>query len=73
MSKEYQIADQKDSKALTEFLSQHGQMLLPMMELIEQAQLAVDELVDVLGRSALEAVLRLSGEQVAGPRHGENS
>jgi hypothetical protein len=27
-----------------------------MVELIEQAQLAVDEFVDVLGRAALEAV-----------------
>jgi len=65
----YQIAERKDSRALTEYLAQHGQLLLPMVELIEQAQLAVDEFIDVLGRAALEAVLELSAAQVAGPRH----
>jgi len=65
----YQIAERKDNRALTEYLAQHGQMLLPMVELIEQAQLAVDEFIDVLGRAALEAVLQLSAEQVAGPSH----
>jgi putative transposase len=69
VSEVYQIASRKDSKRLTEFLSQEGQLLLPMVELIEQARLAVDEFVDVLGRAALEAVLQLSAEQVAGPRH----
>jgi transposase-like protein len=65
----YQIAERKDNRALTEYLAQHSQMLLPMVELIEQAQLAVDEFIDVLGRAALEAVLELSAAQVAGPRH----
>jgi transposase-like protein len=44
-------------------------MLLPMVQLIEQSKLAVDELIDVLGRASLEAVLRLSAEGVAGPPH----
>jgi transposase-like protein len=65
----YQIAERKDNRALTDYLAQHGQMLLPMVELIEQAQLAVDEFIDVLGRAALEAVLELSAAQVAGPPH----
>lgn len=69
MKQVYQIAQQKDNRALTKYLAQHGQMLLPMVELIEQAQLAVDEFIDVLGRAALEAVLELSAAQVAGPRH----
>ena len=69
MKRVYQIAERKDNRALTEYLAQHGQMLLPMVELIEQAQLAVDEFIDVLGRAALEAVLQLSAEQVAGPSH----
>jgi putative transposase len=65
----YQIAEGKDNRPLTDYLAQHGQMLLPMVELIEQAQLAVDEFIDVLGRGALEAVLELSAAQVAGPPH----
>lgn len=69
MKRVYQIAERKDNRALTEYLAQDGQMLLPMVELIAQAQLAVDEFIDVLGRAALEAVLELSAAQVAGPRH----
>jgi transposase-like protein len=40
-----------------------------MVELVEQSQLAIDELIDVLGRAQIEAVLRLSAERVAGPPH----
>ena len=31
---EYQVADRKDSRALTEFLSREGQILLPMVQLV---------------------------------------
>jgi putative transposase len=68
MKTSYQIADVKDSRRLAEFLSREGQLLLPMLELIEQAELAVDELIDVMGRATVEAVLLMSAEQVAGPR-----
>lgn len=69
MTPVYQIADRKDTSSLSECLAQNGQMLLPMVELIEQAQMAVDDFIDVLGRAALEAVLQLSAQQIAGPRH----
>jgi len=65
----YQIAERKDNRTLTEYLARHGQLLLPMVDLIEQAQVAVDEFIEVLGRATLEAVLELSAAQVAGPRH----
>ena len=64
----YQIADVRDSRALSEFLAKEGQLLLPMLELIEKAEVAVDELIDVMGRATIEAVLLMSAEQVAGPR-----
>jgi hypothetical protein len=32
---------------LTEFLVHNGQALLPMLELIEQSRVAVDELIDL--------------------------
>src|SRR5262249_14734307 len=41
-------------------------MLLPMVDLIEQCQWACDELIDVTRRAAIQAVLQLSAEQVAG-------
>ncbi len=59
---------QRNTGRLAEFLSQNGQVLLPMVDLIEQSRLAVDELIDVAGRATIEAVLELSAYQVAGPR-----
>ena len=56
MKKDYQIASRSDRRALAEFLSKEGQLLLPMLKLIEQAELAVDELIDVAGRATIEAV-----------------
>lgn len=34
-----------------------SQGLLPMVDLIEQSRLAIDELIDVAGRATIEAVL----------------
>ena len=50
---EYQIISRKDSKELAKFLAKEGQFLLPMLELIEQAQTAVDDVIDVVERSAI--------------------
>ncbi len=61
---------EKNGKAnvrrLGEFLSKHGQLLLPTVDLIEQGRLACDELIDVAGRATPQAVLELSAQQVAG-------
>ena len=59
---------QTNSRRLAEFFSRHGQGLLPMVDLIEQSRLAVDELIDMAGRATIEAVLQLSAAQLAGPR-----
>ena len=48
MEKTYHIAEKRDSEGLTDFLVKSGQNLLPMVELIEQSQKAVDDLVDVV-------------------------
>lgn len=71
MSQAYQITgtdDKLGSRELAEFLAGEGQLLLPMVQLIEQAECAVDELIDVMGRATVEAVLLMSAQQVAGPR-----
>jgi len=71
---DYQIIDKNDNKKLAQFLCQEGQLLLPMVELITQAGMAVDELIDVVGRATIEAVMTLSAQQVAGPKHpGKNA
>lgn len=71
MSERYQIHDADSplsSEELAQFLAKDGQLLLPMLDLIEQAQCAVDEVVDVMGRATIEAILRMSAEQLAGPK-----
>jgi len=64
----YRVAGVKDRSRIAEFLSKEGQVLLPLVDLVEEARLAVDDLVEVVGRAAIEAVLVLSGRGVAGPK-----
>lgn len=67
--KAYQISTKGDTRQLAEVLASNGQFLLPMVELIETSQLAVDQLLEELGRSTLEAVLLISAAGVAGESH----
>ena len=69
MKASYRVVGTKDSRELSEFLAKEGQILLPMLDLITQAEMAVDELIDVAGRATIEAVLKLSAQEVAGPKH----
>lgn len=65
---EYQVATAVDKRQLSEFLMREGQFLLPMVKLIEQSERAIDELIDVTGRAAIEAVLELSAQEKAGAK-----
>lgn len=65
---EYQIATAVDKRQLSEFLMREGQFLLPMVKLIEESEKAIDELIDVTGRAAIEAVLELSAQEKAGTK-----
>lgn len=69
MERPYPIVQKDDARSLASFLAKNGQVLLPMVELIEQSQVAEDEVIEVLGRATIEAVLRLSAEGIAGPPH----
>jgi transposase-like protein len=55
-----------NEQELTSFLVKSGQALLPMVDLIEQCQAACDELIDVTGRAAIQAVLQLSAMEATG-------
>lgn|GEM_PF-5555174 len=44
-------------------------MLLPLLELIEKAEMAVDERIDVASRATIETVLALSAQELPGPKH----
>lgn len=71
MKRNYHVIDQQDKKAEREvekFCRANGQFLLPLVELIEQARLAVDQVIEQVGRKTIETILALSAEQVAGPR-----
>ena len=68
MKRTYEVADQTDKRAITEFLKREGQFLLPMVELVERAELAIDEVIDEVGRATIGAVLEMSAEGVAGPK-----
>jgi putative transposase len=62
-----------DKKALEEFFSKGGQMLLPLLDLVERTELALDEVIDVVGRMTIEALLELSAERIAGPKQPGHS
>lgn len=57
------------SSALAVALSEQGQLLAPMLELITAGKAAVDESIDVMGRATIAAVLRISTSPVSGEPH----
>ncbi len=57
-----------DPRSLARVLAKDGQLLLPMLDLIENAQTAIDDLIDVMGRATIEAILLMSAAGVAGPK-----
>jgi transposase-like protein len=77
MKKKYQIVEEngrgkpskQDEKNVKAFFAANGQALLPMVELIEQSRLAVDDLIEVAGRVVIETVLQMSVENLTGPPH----
>lgn len=64
----YQTLTRADTQPLSDFLSRNGQLLLPMVQLIEQSQAALDEVIDVTGRAIIELILRVSADTLAGER-----
>jgi transposase-like protein len=74
MARRYQIINRAERRAplepakLAQLLSKDGQLLLPLLDLIEHAEAAVDDLIDVMGRATIEAVLLMSAAGVAGPK-----
>ena len=68
MSKSYKVVEGFDKRNLKEFLVKDGQFLLPVVWAIQDARQAIDEVIDVVAGAAVEAVLVMSAEQVAGKR-----
>ena len=71
MKKPYKIvsgASTPNSRELADWLAKDGQLLIPLVELLEKGERAIDEVIDVMGRATIEAVLQMSAVQVAGPK-----
>ena len=74
MPKPYRVVSNQDipstldPSALAGLLAKDGQLILPMLDLIENARCAIDDLIDVMGRATIEAVLLMSAAGVAGPK-----
>lgn len=68
MKKAYRIAKKTDTGRIAEHLALHGEHLLPLVGLIESSKMAVDELIDRVGRASIEAVLLLSAQGLAGEK-----
>ena len=67
----YHVIDCKGRRAeqaLAAFCQANGQVLLPLVELIEQARLTVSTVLDHVSQQTIEMILQLSAEQVAGRR-----
>jgi len=71
LSQTYQIVTRaaKESAAVIEqFCQANGQILLPIVNMIQSASQVVDSVIHEIGVKTLELILALSAEQVAGPR-----
>ena len=71
MKKPYHIVNREEkiaAAAIEQFAKSNGQLLLPLIELMTQARVAVDEVIGSIGRKTIETILVLSAEEVAGPR-----
>ena len=55
-------------ETIQKFCQINGRMLLPVVDLITEARLAVDEVMDRAGRGLIETILSMSAEQIAGPK-----
>ena len=71
MKKPYHIVNREEKSAagvIEQFAKSNGQLLLPLIELITQDRIAVDEVIGSIGRKAIETILMLSAEELVGAR-----
>lgn len=71
MKKPYHIvtrAARESAAVIEQFCRANGQLLLPILSLIENASQVVETVIHEIGQQTLEQILILSAEQVAGPR-----
>lgn len=64
-----QVVGRDQRASMQGYFAQQGQVLLPLLELIEDARASVDELMMEAARSFVEQLLVLSAQEVAGAKH----
>ena len=71
MKKPYHIvtrAARESAAVIEQFCQANGQILLPLLNLIENASQVVETVIHEIGHQTLEQILVLSAERVAGAR-----
>lgn len=71
MKRPYHIvtrAARESAAVIEQFCRSNGQILLPIVNLIQNASQVVESVIHEIGHQTLEMILVLSAEQVAGPR-----
>ncbi len=71
MKRPYHIvtrAGRESAAVIEQFCRSNGQILLPIVNLIQNASQVVESVIHEIGHQTLEMILVLSAEQVAGPR-----
>lgn len=71
MKKTYHIvtrAARESATVIEQFCQSNGQILLPLVNLIQSASEVVDTVIHEIGVQTLEMILSLSADQLAGPR-----
>jgi putative transposase len=61
-------AEQASASIIEQFCQANGQILLPILEMIQSASQVVNSVIHEVGLKTLEIILVLSAEQVAGAR-----
>ena len=65
---EYQIVNKKDSRKISQLLAEHGEVLEPLLAMLETADASVNAAIDSIGRVGIEALLHLSARQLVGEK-----
>lgn len=60
------IVGRRETQALQAYFADQGQLLLPLLELVQDARTSIDELMLEAARSFVEQLLVLSAQEVAG-------
>lgn len=63
------LVGKRDTQALAACFVDQGQILLPLLELVEDAKASIDELMQDAARTFVEQLLLCSAEEVAGKKH----